>query len=203
MFRSVSNKISNNNTWWNMLAPWMMPLLSSHVIAVLCIDSQFLLAIKLLSDLITNTDAFSCADGKRLMVCTHHLVFCLNSFPAIGDFCRLLITFANSLDPDQAQQCRVWSGSKLFDTLMVFLKDFLKKLIQRKKNHRQKSIQNYPACKELKVDTWAAFEINFDFVIWKYKLQLKWNYWTSILIQNAAEKWISKFFFCRKYCLDR
>ena len=28
----------------------------------------------------------------------------LNSFPASGDFCRLQITFANSLDPDQAQQ---------------------------------------------------------------------------------------------------
>ena len=27
-----------------------------------------------------------------------------NSFPASGDFCRLLITFANSLDPDQAWQ---------------------------------------------------------------------------------------------------
>ena len=27
-----------------------------------------------------------------------------NSFPASGNFCRLLITFANSLDPDQARQ---------------------------------------------------------------------------------------------------
>ena len=28
----------------------------------------------------------------------------LNSFPASGDFCRLLITYANSLDPDKARQ---------------------------------------------------------------------------------------------------
>ena len=28
----------------------------------------------------------------------------VNSFPASGDFCHLLITYANSLDPDQAQQ---------------------------------------------------------------------------------------------------
>ena len=28
----------------------------------------------------------------------------VNSFPASGDFCRLLLTFANSLDPDQARQ---------------------------------------------------------------------------------------------------
>ena len=28
----------------------------------------------------------------------------LNSLPASGNFCNLLITFVNSLDPDQAQQ---------------------------------------------------------------------------------------------------
>ena len=40
--------------------------------------------------------------------------FVFNSLPTRGDFCCLLITFANSLDPDQSR-----SGSKLFDTLMV------------------------------------------------------------------------------------
>ena len=30
--------------------------------------------------------------------------FAISSFPASGDFCRLLIAFANSLDPDQARQ---------------------------------------------------------------------------------------------------
>ena len=30
--------------------------------------------------------------------------FVFNSLPARGDFCCLLITFANSLDPDQARQ---------------------------------------------------------------------------------------------------
>ena len=29
---------------------------------------------------------------------------CFNYFHASGDFCRLLITFANSLDPDQDRQ---------------------------------------------------------------------------------------------------
>ena len=33
----------------------------------------------------------------------------LNALPASGDFCRLVATFANSLDPDQAL-----SGSKQF-----------------------------------------------------------------------------------------
>ena len=37
----------------------------------------------------------------RKAICYH---IYLNSFPASGDFCRLLITFANSLDPDQARQ---------------------------------------------------------------------------------------------------
>ena len=31
-------------------------------------------------------------------------VVCINSLPASGSFCHLLITFANSLDPDQARQ---------------------------------------------------------------------------------------------------
>ena len=36
-----------------------------------------------------------------LITCTKYF----NSFPATGDFCRLLmITFANSLDPDQARR---------------------------------------------------------------------------------------------------
>ena len=43
------------------------------------------------------------------LICINHLVCIinlhlrdLNSFPASGKFCYLLITFANSLDPDQA-----------------------------------------------------------------------------------------------------
>ena len=52
----------------------------------------------------------------------------INSFPASGDFCHLLIIFANSLDPDQARKDHARSGSKLFDTLKGFLKDFFEKL---------------------------------------------------------------------------
>ena len=42
-------------------------------------------------------------------------------------------------------KCQSWSGSKLFDTLIVFLKDFLFKSAD---DH--KSMKNYPACKELR-----------------------------------------------------
>ena len=41
-----------------------------------------------------------------------------NSLYACGEFCSLLMIFANKLDLDQA-----WSGSKQFTTLIVFLKD--------------------------------------------------------------------------------
>ena len=47
---------------------------------------------------------------------------------------------------------RAWSGSKLFDTLMVF---FQKKMILKKVCKRQKSMQIYPACNELDLLAYA------------------------------------------------
>ena len=137
------------------------------------------------------------ADHLSVVIMCLLYILIFNSFPTSGDFCRLLITFADSLDPDQAWQnihkmwyrssdyltevimclfiylvsylfprlwrllsstdnlckqfgCRsgptkrwAWSGSKLCDTLMVLLKDFLKKLVYKKK----KSIDDKKACK--------------------------------------------------------
>ena len=48
----------------------------------------------------------------------------VNTFHASGDFCPLLITFAISLDSDQDQQ-NVSPDLDPFDTLIVFLKEFL------------------------------------------------------------------------------
>ena len=39
---------------------------------------------------------------------------------------------------------QAWSGSKLFDTLIVFLKEFFEKVDFEKKSRQQKSMQNYP-----------------------------------------------------------
>ena len=76
----------------------------------------------------------------------------------IGDFCHLLITFANSLDQDQARQnegpdldpnCLThwWYSWKIF----FFEKDNFKKV------HRwRKTMQNYPTCK-------AFVEAKFQF----------------------------------------
>ena len=57
---------------------------------------------------------------------------------------RLLLTFANSLDPDQAQH-NIQSNleQKMFDTQMGF---FLNKKRLEDDNNKMK---NYPACKEL------------------------------------------------------
>ena len=52
------------------------------------------------------------------------VVSCFNLLPTE---CRLLITFANSLNPDQAQQNVGPWGSNLFDTQMVLLKEFFEK----------------------------------------------------------------------------
>ena len=40
--------------------------------------------------------------------------FVFNSLSVRGDFCCLLITFANSLDPDHARKMSARSGSKMF-----------------------------------------------------------------------------------------
>ena len=59
-------------------------------------------------------------------LCNHPIYhIALKSFLASGDFCHLLITFANSLELDQDRQ-KVGTDldSKQFDTPIVFLNDF-------------------------------------------------------------------------------
>ena len=51
-----------------------------------------------------------------------------NSFLATGDFCRLLITFTNSLVPDQDRQNVVPDLDPNRLTLIVFLKEFFEKV---------------------------------------------------------------------------
>ena len=64
--------------------------------------------------------------------------------------CRLLITFANSLDPDQARPYgRAWSGSKLFDTLMVLLKEMFKNISFEKKQQTTKGLKYNTAFQEI------------------------------------------------------
>ena len=76
------------------------------------------------------------------------------TFRCSSEICRLTLIIANSLDTDQAwQNIRprsgltkrwIWSGSKLFDTLIVFLKDFFYKSADDRK-----IMKNNPASEEL------------------------------------------------------
>ena len=65
-----------------------------------------------------------------------------------GDIFRLLLTFANSLDPDQDQQ---YVGPdldpKLFDSLIEFLKEIFEKVILKKVSKQHEHEKNDPACK--------------------------------------------------------
>ena len=74
--------------------------------------------------------------GKDLFPLTGHFDY----FLASGDFGHLLITFANS-------------GSKPYDTLIVFLKEFFEKRLSLKKADDNKGNKNDPACKELNIMT--------------------------------------------------
>ena len=48
-------------------------------------------------------------------------------------------------------KCRAWSGSKLFDTLMIFLKEFFKKVNFEKNQQTAKKHAKSPKCCKLKV----------------------------------------------------
>ena len=52
---------------------------------------------------------------------------CFDSFLASGDFCLLLKTFANSLDPDQDQQ-NVGPDRGPNSLTLLFLKEFFEKV---------------------------------------------------------------------------
>ena len=67
-----------------------------------------------MTDLIVR-DTKNILENKQKMV---------NPFPADGDFCRLLITLTNRIDPDKPKK----TGFKLFDTLRYF---FLKMLLEK------------------------------------------------------------------------
>ena len=52
----------------------------------------------------------------------------VNSFLVSSGFCRLLLTFSNSFSPDQDRHCvGPYLDVKMFDTLMVFLKECFEK----------------------------------------------------------------------------
>ena len=75
--------------------------------------------------------------------------FSIYSFPASGDFCRLLITFANSLDPIRPDKT---SGLIWIQTVWHFdgipERFFLKKLIEKKKTKKHAKL---PSMQRVKI----------------------------------------------------
>ena len=65
--------------------------------------------------------------NSDIIICPHTKPIS-NSFFARGNFCCLLITFANSFDPDQDQQNVSPDLDPNCLTLLVFRKDFFEKV---------------------------------------------------------------------------
>ena len=73
----------------------------------------------------------------------------INSLPANGQFCHL-ITFANSLDPDQARHnVGPDLDSSSLTPLWYFCLFFLKVDFEEISRRQKRTMENYPACKEL------------------------------------------------------
>ena len=89
-----------------------------------------------------------------IVISENFAIFCV-TLVVLLTLCRLcmyhlLITFANSLDPDQAwQNVRPDLDPNYLKLWWYSWNNFSKKLILKKISRRQKSMQNYPACKEL------------------------------------------------------
>ena len=120
------------------------------------------------------------------------------------------IIFANSLDSDQdLQDIRPteygsWSGSKPFDSLILFPIDFFRK----KSAEDNKIVKNYPACKELTLYSKQAPLDTFFKILWKmeiapeeqmlyfpYYFQNYWNvkiiFWKYLKIWIIYRKWFN------------
>ena len=68
--------------------------------------------------------------------------------------------------------CRTWSGSELFDTLLVFLKEYFFKKLILKKIRRQNSMKNYPVGKELNAVMITESSNQFQFQFGQLDLNL-------------------------------
>ena len=73
-------------------------------------------------------------------------LFFKNPFLASGNFLSSADNLFKQLGPRSI--CRSWSGYKLFDTLIVFLKEVFEKAYFDKKSADDNiSMKNYPACR--------------------------------------------------------
>ena len=73
----------------------------------------------------------------------------LHSFIASGEWSSA-DNFCKQFGPRSGPiESRPWSRSKQFDSLIVFMKEFFEKVnFEKKSVNDNKSMKNYPACKE-------------------------------------------------------
>ena len=95
---------------------------------------------------------------RIIWICTLHtclktdFTWHINSFSSSGEFCRLLITFANSLDPDLAwQNIGPDLDSNCLTLWLYFWKIVLKKLILKKNTQTTKKHAKLPSKQRVKV----------------------------------------------------
>ena len=113
-----------------------------------------------------------------------------NWFLASGDF-RLLITFANSLDPDQDRQNVGPDLDPNFLTLWQCSGSiFLKKLIWKTSVDNNKSMKNYPTCKLPNV-LYLVESVSMRHFQWvppTWVLPQEKNVWKAVLTLKAPRK---------------
>ena len=108
------------------------------------------------------------------MVSLEHLILCL-LVTTNDDFCHLLITFANSLEPDQAWQN---VGPDLDPNCLTSWWYSLNKFLKKKNQQKTKSMQKWPSMQRVKAAVAAPNELfpttNSQVNIWYSKLASQW-----------------------------
>ena len=98
-----------------------------------------------------------------------------------GNFCHLLSTgsYLQTGPKSGPTFCRSWSGSKLFDHLIVFLKEFFEKVNFEKSQQRQQKHEKLPSIQR----------VTFLFSNFLYFIPMHTkNLWaTGVFVQNAID----------------
>ena len=99
-----------------------------------------------------------------------------------------------------SKEHRAWSGSNLFDTQMVFLK----KLIWKNQQTRNKTMKNCQGCKELTIYfikiLWPLWNIMYMKILWKLEHLL---FWSKCSIFHNVFKSIKKLIFFSMWSKNR
>ena len=140
----------------------------------------------------------------------------VNSFISLSPCkCCLLITFANSLDPDQAPtECRAWSRSNLLGTLIVFLKELFENVDFEKSADNKKAgkffqggqrvIRRISIFRCSVMYDWVVLHVQIRCGLFNYSYIVdtgKWIYWLKRIASASEHCWLS-FISCGSWVFD-